>query len=88
MVTVQSILDSRCNTCHWKSPFNHASMVGVNATTGYCSGHSKLLVPGDLDSSCIWDQIDVGGTMRSWSGITSGEVDTIRQWILEGAKDN
>ena len=49
---------------------------------------TKVISPGDLDASCIWHQIDVGGTMRSYSGITSAEVDTVGQWILEGAKDN
>ena len=35
---------------------------------------TKVIAPGDLDASCICHQTDVGGT--------------IRQWIVEGPKDN
>ena len=72
-------------------PFNDVDKLGTRPFVGrkHCIGE-LLVTPEDIDASWVCEMIDVGGAMNA--NLTSAQLQTIRQCILEGAlegaKDN
>ena len=95
---VEPILDG-CITCHGgvtpRADLNlsddaYDSLVDVESTD--CPGRIRV-VPGEPDESYLIDKLegadDICGTQMPQSGeLPASELDTIRQWISEGALDN
>ena len=74
-----------CNMCH---TWNRGNTVDVRGRNGaFCDGQT-LIDPGNPDGSCLWQLVETG-QMPMIGGPLSGSLkDTLRIWILEGAKDN
>lgn len=89
MNDVQTIFDNRCNSCHTWSYSNT-----VNASTGCGGAGSRRIVANNLNTSVIYQKIagtpPCGGQMppASATQLTQQELDTIRDWILQGALNN
>ena len=92
---VQPIYDQNCISCHPSSGNldltagnSYAETVNVNA-----SGYSgKLVVPGDPENSILYKKIDgsgaYGSNMPLGSSLSQTQINTIKQWIEEGAENN
>ena len=92
---VQPIYDQNCISCHPSSGNldltagnSYAETVNVNASA--YSG--KLVVPGDPEASVLYKKIDGSGAygtnMPIGGSLSSTQINTIKQWILEGAQNN
>jgi len=92
---VQPIYDQNCISCHPNSGDldltagnSYAQTVNANA-----SGYSgKLVVPGDPENSILYKKIDgsgaYGSNMPLGSSLSQTQINTIKQWIEEGAENN
>jgi hypothetical protein len=92
---IQPIFTSTCVSCHPNSgnldltngnAYNN--IVNVNA-----SGYSgKLIIPNDVENSILYKKIDgsrvFGSNMPLGTSLSSGQINTIKQWIIEGALNN
>ena len=92
---VQPIFDRSCISCHpssgnldLTSGNSYSQLVNV-AASGY-SG--KRVIPGDAENSILYKKIDgsevYGSNMPLGSSLSDVEIETIEQWIEEGAKNN
>lgn len=92
---VQPIINAHCISCH-ASPANPdfgnldlTSYDGVMDQTG--PNHAPVITPGDPDNSYLVERIE--GTIPPQmplvgAPLSSDQINTIRQWIDEGALDN
>lgn len=94
---VQPIFSARCAIagCH----VTPSPQAGMNLSSGasYSSvvnvpaivfGPGLRVVPGDPDASILYQLISAG-TMPALGGpLTAAQIETIREWIAEGAEDN
>jgi len=92
---VQPIYDQNCIDCHPGSgnldltaDNSYAETVNVSA-----SGYSGILVvPGDPEASVLYKKIDgsgaYGSNMPVGGSLSQTQINTIKQWILEGAQNN
>lgn len=95
---VQPIFNSRCTVCHGVGrnanlnlleDASHDSLVGVQAS-GY---DAILVVPGNPDSSVLYNKVAdtgvYGGIMpAAGEPLSTGQTETIRNWIEDGAMDD
>ncbi len=93
---VQPIFNQNCTTqCHPNSGNldltagnSYNQLVNVNAS-GYAA---KRVVPGDPDNSVLYKKIDgsgvYGSTMPLGGSLSAAQINTIKQWIVEGAQNN
>jgi len=92
---VQPVFTQNCTSCHPNSGNldlstgnSYNALVNVNAS-GYTG---KLVIPGDADNSILYKKIDnsgaFGSNMPLGSSLSASQINTIKQWILEGALDN
>lgn len=93
---VQPIFESRCTGCHpgnadldLTADVSYENLVGVQST-GY---NAIRVAAGDADSSVLYNKVaDTGvyGAVMPATGapLTTGQIETIRNWIEEGAEDN
>jgi hypothetical protein len=93
---VQPILDTRCTGCHsgGSLDFDFTSLVSYGKLLGQsksCQGR-RFVIPGDADHSYLMDKVQgvlglcAGSAMRY--GTTSAELQTITNWINQGALNN
>ena len=92
---VQPIFSNNCTGCHGNSGNldlssgnAYANLVGVNA-----SGYSgKRVIANDADNSILYKKIDnsgaYGSNMPLGQNLSSAQINTIKQWIIEGALNN
>ena len=92
---VQPIFDQNCTSCHPNSGnldltagSSYNQLVNINA-----SGYSgKRVVPGEPENSILYKKIDgsgaYGSNMPIGSNLSAEQVNTIKQWITEGAQNN
>ena len=92
---VQPIYDQNCIDCHPGSgnldltaDNSYAETVNVSA-----SGYSGILVvPGDPEASVLYKKIDgsgaYGSNMPVGGSLSQTQINTIKQWIEEGAQNN
>ena len=93
---IQPIFDQNCTTsCHPNSgnldltaANSYNQLVNVNA-----SGYSgKRVVPGDPENSVLYKKIDgsgvYGSNMPLGGNLSAAQINTIKQWIIEGAQNN
>lgn len=87
---VLPILTAKCGKCHDSTNLKG----GVDVTSlaalkkGGTSGFPGV-VAGDLKKSEIWQQIDSGNMPQGDNPkLTAAEMETIKNWIMMGAKDN
>ncbi len=92
---VQPIFNNQCVSCHGnsgnlnlESGNSYNNLVGVNA-----SGYSgKRVVAGDAEHSILYKKIDgsgqYGSNMPLGSNLSAAQINTIKQWIDEGALNN
>jgi len=92
---VQPIFDQSCKSCHPSSgnldltaANSYNQLVNVNAS-GYSA---KRVVPGDPDNSVLYKKIDgsgaYGSNMPLGGNLSAAQINTIKQWITEGAQNN
>ncbi len=92
---VQPIFDQNCISCHPSSgnldlttAHSYSQLVNVNAS-GYSA---KRVVPGDAENSVLYKKIDGSGTYGSnmplGGNLSAAQINTIKQWIIEGAQNN
>jgi len=92
---VQPIFEQSCISCHPNSgnldltnDNAYNQLVNVNAS-GY---NAKRVVPGDAENSVLYKKIDdsgvYGSNMPLGSSLSSTQINTIKQWINEGALNN
>jgi mono/diheme cytochrome c family protein len=92
---VQPIFDSQCISCHGNSGnlnlssnVSYNNLVNVNA-----SGYSgKRVVPNDSNNSILFIKVDgsnaFGSNMPLGGTLSATQINTIKQWIDEGAQNN
>ncbi len=92
---IQPIFNNNCISCHGnsgnlnlESGNSYSNLVDVNA-----SGYSgKLVIANDADNSILYKKIDgsgaYGSNMPLGSSLSSAQINTIKQWIIEGAQNN
>ncbi len=84
--TVAPILASRCLDCHNSSAEKKGGLDLSQAKTAEAGGDSgKVLAPGKLDESLLWERIDKG-EMPPKKGLPEKERAAIKAWIATGAK--
>lgn len=92
---IQPIFDESCTSCHYdglsESSVNLSSYRDVMNSVGDQYG-VNIVVAGEPDNSPLVDKIEpdpeFGARMpQIGSPLTDAEIDTIRQWIAEGAKE-
>ena len=92
---VQPIFDQSCTSCHPGSgnldltaANSYNQLVNVNAS-GYSA---KRVVPGDAANSVLYKKIDgsgaYGSNMPLGGNLSTAQINIIKQWIVEGAKNN
>jgi len=92
---IQPIFDAYCTSCHpssgnldLTSANSYNQLVNVNASN--YSG--KRVIPNDADNSVLYKKIDGSGTYGSnmplGGNLSQNQIDLIKQWINEGAKNN
>jgi hypothetical protein len=94
---IQPIFSSRCSgaECHIPNSMSGVTLSGydlVLASVGEQYG-TRIVVPGDADSSPIVDKILPNPTHgermpRGRSALSSDEIARIREWINDGAPNN
>jgi hypothetical protein len=77
-----------CIACHG---FTHANTVG-GAATGTCAGNTRV-VAGDTLASILYDKIRrttpaCGGVMPTSGLMSALQIRVVRDWILQGARNN
>ncbi len=92
---VQPIFNQACVSCHPNS-----GNLDLTATNAYnqlvnvnASGYSgKRVVPGDAENSILYKKIDgsgaYGSNMPLGGSLSNAQINTIKQWIDEGAQNN
>jgi hypothetical protein len=92
---IQPIFNSQCTSCHGNSGNlsleagqSYNNLVNVNA-----SGYSgKLVIPNDSGNSILFKKIDgsgaYGSNMPLGRSLSATQINTIQQWIDEGAQNN
>ena len=85
---VQPILESRCLTCHGGDRVEGSLMVSSyeNLLTG--GNHGQAVVPGDADNSYLAQLILEGKMPKRGPKLTPIQVETILNWINQGAANN
>ncbi|MDB5390429.1 MAG: Planctomycete cytochrome [Planctomycetaceae bacterium] len=82
---VAPLLAGRCLGCHNA----HEKKGGLdlsNSASAFAGGESgKVIEPGKLDSSLLWEKVS-SGEMPPKKGLQASEKTILKQWILEGAK--
>lgn len=96
---IQPIFDARCIRCHAEecascgldlhSGVSHTALVGA-ASSGYSE---PRVTPGDLARSVLYQKVAGTGVFgqrmpKDEDPLTDAEIQKIRTWILEGARDN
>lgn len=95
---VAAIFHAKCWLCH--PPYGGMDLTPTEAygnlvnvtSTNYAP--AKRVVPGDLDASVLWHKLTgdgIYGTMMPppvYTQLTLEELQTIRDWIEQGALDN
>lgn len=89
---VQPIFNNSCTGCHGTSGnVNLSSFSALMSSVGTNYGNN-VVVPDNADASGLVDKIepnpDHGARMPIGGTLTSNEIQTIRAWINEGAKNN
>ncbi len=89
---VQPIFNNSCTGCHGASgAVRLTSFAALMGSTGNNYGNN-VVVPGDADASGLVDKIEPnpehGSRMPIGGALTTTEIQTIRVWINEGAKNN
>lgn len=89
---IQPILDSNCTSCHdnAQSGVTLTSYQSVMNSVGD-QYEMNIVVPEEPDNSPLVDKIEpnpqYGSQMPQGSSLTEAQIDTIRQWIAEGAEE-
>ncbi len=89
---VQPIFNGNCSSCHGSS--GNVSLTSYSALMNSVGNNygSNLVVAGNADESGLVDKIepnpDHGSRMPIGGTLTNSEIQTIRRWINEGAKNN
>jgi len=92
---VQAIFNNQCISCHNSSDDlnletgnSYNNLVNVNAT----SYNGKRVVAGDAENSVLYKKIDgsgaYGSNMPLGGNLSATQINTIKQWIVEGALNN
>jgi mono/diheme cytochrome c family protein len=95
---VQPIFDANCIVCHGaggnggldlRSPQSYDNLVDLTSP----NYSAKRVAPGDPDNSVLVDKISGAGQFGSrmppsGPGLSSGQIQTIRTWVVEGAERN
>jgi len=91
---IKPIFNLRCSDCHFDFAPDEPGVDTYFWLVTVWGGQSPArIVPFDLDNSIIYQRItNTGrfGSLMPYGGppLPAGEIDKIRQWILEGALDN
>ena len=79
---IEPIFNSRCVSCHGYS--GGLSLLSYyNLMNG--SNNGDVVVPGDHESSLLWQEVDSGDMPPGNNNLTSDQINLIAQWIDEGA---
>ena len=92
---IQPIFDNNCTNCHGSSgnlnlssSVSYNNLVNINAS-GYAK---KRVVPNDADNSILFKKVDgsgaYGSNMPLGGNLSATQINTIKQWIIEGAQNN
>ena len=85
---VMPILQSRCVECHG----NQSAELGLNMETyeGLMAGsdYGTVIEAGSIEGSLLVDMIESGDMPEEGDPVPPEELDLIKTWILEGAKNN
>ena len=89
---VQPIFNGSCTGCHGNSGnVNLSSYSALMNSVGANYGNT-LVVSGDADASGLVDKVEPnpahGSRMPIGGSLTSSQIQTIRAWINQGAKNN
>jgi mono/diheme cytochrome c family protein len=87
---VQPILQANCTVCHSSG---HESGLDLSSRVGLLAGGNSgpALVAGDADASRIVARVsavDAGERMPPGGQLSPVQIQTLRDWIDEGAQDN
>ena len=96
---IQPIFTARCGIvgCHITPTEANLGLVLKDAATSYANlvnvdtvevPGAKRVVPGNSATSYLMYKLDVGDMPKSGPPLSPGTLDTIRNWIDEGAPDN
>jgi hypothetical protein len=85
---VLPILESRCVECHG----NQSAELGLNLETydGVMAGsdYGTVIEAGSIEGSLLVDMIESGDMPEEGDPVPPEELELIKNWILEGAKNN
>lgn len=85
---VMPILQSRCVECHG----NQSAELGLNMETyeGLMAGsdYGTVIEAGSIEGSLLVDMIESGDMPEEGDPVPPEELELIKTWILEGAKNN
>ena len=92
---VQPVFDQYCTSCHPSSgnldltaANSYNQLVNVDAS----AYSAKRVIAGDPEQSVLYKKIDNSGTYGSnmplGSSLSASQINMIKQWIEEGAKNN
>ncbi|MBF0623775.1 MAG: hypothetical protein HQL82_03105 [Magnetococcales bacterium] len=91
---VYPILHYRCLGCHQTGgPGTEQSGLNLETYEGVMKGtkHGQVVIPGSADGSSLIRLVTGDAAIRmphNQKRLTSCEIDTLRRWILQGAKNN
>lgn len=85
---IKPILQSRCVECHG----NQSAELGLNMETyeGLMAGsdYGTVIEAGSIEGSLLVDMIESGDMPEEGDPVPPEELELIKTWILEGAKNN
>lgn len=85
--TIRPILKAHCFHCHGEEAEKQGGLDLRLVRTMQQGGDSgTALIPGQLDQSLIWKQIETGQMPPSGKGLSDAEKQSLRRWIEEGAQ--
>jgi hypothetical protein len=83
---VLPIFTAKCVMCHGVSGKGGVDLRTMKSIAKG-SGNGNILTKGDLKKSLLWEVIDTDQMPQSDEKLTAEEKDTIKKWILGGAKE-
>jgi hypothetical protein len=85
--TIRPFLKAHCFHCHGEEAEKQGGLDLRLVRTMQQGGDSGVaLIPGQLDQSLIWKQVETGMMPPSGKGLNDTEKELLRRWITEGAQ--
>lgn len=90
---VKPILDNRCVSCHggmWEGEQRTELSFDMTTYAGLMAGseYGTVIEPGKPDDSLLIEMIEMGDMPEEGDPVPPEEIEVLRTWIAEGAKNN